>query len=242
MILFLFLAAQKESGAVQPDERAVRPPILLVDDFYYPPQEDTLAYPTCKLTKGFTFPGSDNSALGDYAFLSAMAYESSNVTAVTLDQWFGGPDKVIDEETFVSQWRKESDWALSPVSFKLFSISSAPGYAVMSIRGSETFVDWIVNMQLWSAAGLAQVVKWITPFGWIWSPILPDLINMVSLVESKEIADVSYYKVTTQFVNEVLGGYSYGDSSFSNIYVTGASLGGGLAIITGAQTEAFTGK
>jgi esterase/lipase len=48
------------------------------------------------------------------------------------------------------------------------------------------------------------------------------------------------YKVTTAFVNDVLGGW--GDTGIDKIYVTGASLGGGLAVITGAQTEAYTGK
>lgn len=36
----------------------------------------------------------------------------------------------------------------------------------------------------------------------------------------------------------MLGGY--GDTGIEKIYVTGASLGGGLAVITGAQTEAYT--
>ena len=106
---------------------------------------------------------------------------------------------------------------------------------------SETAFDWLSNMQLWSAAGLAQVVKWLTPFGWVWEPILPDLIYLVSKIESGPIASVSYYKITTQFVNDVLAGYGKNvGKDFSNIHVTGASLGGGLAIITGAQTDAFT--
>lgn len=92
-------------------------------------------------------------------------------------------------------------------------------------------------MQLWSAAGLAQVVKWMTPFGWVWEPVLPHLIYLANLVESSAIADVAYYKVTTQFVNDVLEGY--GGGRFQNLHVTGVSLGGGLAIITGAQTDAF---
>ena len=33
----------------------------------------------------------------------------------------------------------------------------------------------MVNLQLWSASGLAQIVKWITPYGWIWTPILDDV-------------------------------------------------------------------
>jgi len=240
-ILFLFFTANGTAAFARPDQRGKRPPILLLDpdEFYYPGMDNTLAYPTCKLTKGFEFPNSESTDLGDYSFLSAMAYETSEMSSFYLNKWFG-PDVVRDEDEFVSQYRKDSDTELSPVYFKLFSVPSAPGYAVMSIRGSETAFDWISNMQLWSAAGLAQVVKWLTPFGWVWEPILPDLIYLVNLVESEPIASVSYYKITTQFVNDVLGGYgeSFG-KDFTNIRVTGVSLGGGLAIITGAQTEAY---
>jgi lipase ATG15 len=174
-ILFLFFSAQESSEEVRPAERAARPPILMVDDFYYPPQQDTLSYPTCELNKGFTFPGVGSSSLGDYGFLSAMAYETSNVTKYSLEKWFGGVDVMVDEEEFVADYRVDSGTTNNPVYFKLFSIPSIPGYAVMAIRGSETAFDWLVNMQLWSAAGLAQVVKWLTPFGWVWHPIVSSL-------------------------------------------------------------------
>lgn len=239
-ILVIFLGAQKGANTIQPNERGERPPVLLLDDFYYPPQNNTLAYPTCKLTKGFEFPGQVASDLGDYAFLSVISYETSDVNKYILDKWFGGSEIVVDEEKYVTQYRKDSNTAANPVYFKLFSLPSVPGYAVMSIRGSETPFDWLVNMQLWSASGLAQVVKWLTPFGWVWEPILPDLIKLVNMIESKSIGDASYYKVTTQFVNDVMAGYGkeFG-KQFSTVQVTGASLGGGLAIITGAQTNAF---
>ena len=40
--------------------------------------------------------------------------------------------------------------------------------------------------------------------------------------------------MTSGFINDVLDGY--GDSNFTTLRITGASLGGGLAIISGAQT------
>jgi len=173
-IVFLFLTAQKSSEEVMPADRGPRPPVLLIDDFYYPPTNDTLAYPTCKLTKGFDFTTETNpdevesALLGDYAFLSAMAYETSSITEYSIDKWLGQSNMVVDEEDLVLKWRQESGTAASPVYFKLFSVNPNPKYAIMSIRGSETSYDWIVNMQLWSSAGLSQVIKWLTPFGWIW--------------------------------------------------------------------------
>ena len=94
---------------------------------------------------------------------------------------------------------------------------------MLSIRGSETMWDWIQNIQLWSAAGLSQLLKWFIPYGWIFNPILPDFIQAVNLIESKKISEVSYYKVTTRFVNEVTAGYSnqYGGGNFENLKVSG---------------------
>ena len=140
-IVFLFLSAQKSSDEVKPQDRGPRPPVLLVDDFYYPPANDTLAYPTCKLTKGFTFATPDNpdevegSLLGDYAFLSAMAYETSAITEFSIEKWLGQPDVLTDQEDFVSKWRQESGTFISPVYFKLFTINAIPNTAIMSIRG-----------------------------------------------------------------------------------------------------------
>lgn len=62
------------------------------------------------------------------------------------------------------------------------------------------------------------------------------LVNFVDLIQSESLKKVSYYTVTTAFINDVLAGY--GGASYDTLRVTGASLGGGLAIITGAQTGA----
>lgn len=67
------------------------------------------------------------------------------------------------------------------------------------------------------------MLKWFIPYGWIFNPILPDFIQAVNLIESKKISEVSYYKVTTRFVNEVTAGYSnqYGGGNFENLKVSG---------------------
>jgi len=105
-----------------------------------------------------------------------------------------------------------------------------------TVMVSETIWDWVVNIQLWSAAGLAQVVQSIIPFGWAFTPILNELIYAVNSLQSETLKSVSYYKQTTNFVQEILSGY--GNTGIKTMRSTGASLGGGIAIITGAQTEA----
>jgi lipase ATG15 len=228
IILTFFLFSAASTGD---DGLGDRPPIVLVDDYYYP-GEPTLQYPTCTLSKnlgiineGETFDAS----LRDYSFLSALAYEVTDVTGYLLPQWFG-EGKVVDEDATVRKYRVDSDTTANPIYFKLFTFPDSPDTAVVAIRGSQTSWDWMVNMQLWSAAGLAQIVKWMTPYGWLWDPILDRLVSFVNFVQADSVDKVSYYTVTTDFVNE-----------FKNIYdgirITGASLGGGLAIITGAQSR-----
>jgi lipase ATG15 len=89
--------------------------------------------------------------------------------------------------------------------------------------------DALADAQLWSSAALAQYVRALLPVGEIWTPILMNLVKGVSLIETKSLKRVSYYYQTRAFVNEVLS-KGYAPS------ITGHSLGGGLAIITGTQT------
>lgn len=104
-------------GAIsQDDGLSNRIPIVLIDDYYYP-GEKSLQYPTCAMSKGFQFSidGQNfNTALGDYSFLSAMAYEAPNVTGYLLPQWFG-EGNAIDEDVVVKQYRKDSATVLSPI-------------------------------------------------------------------------------------------------------------------------------
>mmetsp|Transcript_14453 Transcript_14453/g.40241 ORF Transcript_14453/g.40241 Transcript_14453/m.40241 type:complete len:977 (+) Transcript_14453:144-3074(+) len=219
-------------GAISSDDGlGERPPIILVDDYAYP-GETSLQYPTCAMAKGFRFSadGVDrDAALGDFAFLSALAYETTDVTSFVLPQWFTETE-VVDEDTKVKEYREGVKDAAVPVYFKLFTFPAVPDIAVISIRGSQTTWDWMVNMQLWSSSGLAQIVKWLTPFGWIWTPILDDLVWFLSLIQSEKLSEIDYYRVTTAATKHFR-------QSHKKLRVTGASLGGGLAIITGAQAK-----
>lgn len=153
--------------------------------------------------------------------------------------WFG-PGEIVDEADFVADFRNATGTSLIPVWFKLFTFPAFPGVGVVSVRGSETTIDWLVNMQLWAATGIAQVVKYIIPFGWIWTPVLDDLLNVVSIIQSESLKKVSYYKTVAQFCRYLLSGSAGDNRQFEELRLTGASLGGGTAIIAGAQTEVFT--
>merc|ERR1712194_536557 len=112
-ITVMMLGANRETESVAPQERAPTAPVLMVDDFYYAGVEE---YPTCKLSKGFKFPGDGSSDLSDYIFLSDMSYKEPAVTKYTLEQWFGA-GMVVDEDEFVTQFRTDSNTASSPLYF-----------------------------------------------------------------------------------------------------------------------------
>lgn len=87
---------------------------------------------------------------------------------------------------------------------------------------------------------MMQVVRAFMPLGWLFEPIYDDLIAAVSWISSHHLREAAYYRVTTDFVNDLLvNNYTYNGKSFNTLRTTGVSLGGGMALITGAQTNAY---
>ncbi|KAG7372716.1 hypothetical protein IV203_018859 [Nitzschia inconspicua] len=208
--------------------------VVFASDFYYDPQPE-LPYPTCSVQKGFSLPGQQAAALADYSFLATMSFAAQAEAQPLLNQWFG-ENQVVDDSEFVAMYRNETGTQDHPVSYKLFTISALPDSAVVSIRGSEALWDWTVDIQLWAGGVLAQMTKGILPFGWMWKPILPYMVYIINSVQSQKLKEVSYYQYTSDFVDALYAGFD--GRQYENLRVTGASLGGGLAILTGAITGA----
>lgn len=235
--LFSLRAFEEENQAFDYKVKVEEGEPFFAADFYYPPSPK-LPYPTCKIAKHFSLLETDQeSNLLDIAYLAALGFSGPNETGRLLRAWFG-EDEVVDEYKFVQEYR-ELIGRTSGVSFKLFSFPNNPGVGLMSIRGSETLLDWVVDVQLWLGAALAQMIRSIIPLGWMWTPVLDELVYLTNSVESDNLKKVSYYTTTTQFINDILSG-EYGEGKYTTMRVTGASLGGGLAIITGAQTNTTT--
>jgi lipase ATG15 len=57
-------------------------------------------------------------------------------------------------------------------------------------------------------------------------------VNVITTLQSEAIKKVSFYTLTTKFAKELKA-----DKTYDSVQVTGHSLGGGLAIITGAQAK-----
>jgi lipase ATG15 len=210
--------------------------ITLVSGFSYSREENSLPYPSCNLDFNAHVPSGGIIATRDFAFLSAMAYEgNSTVVQEQLDTWFGS-NFSYNMPGVVDQFRNETNRELSIVTYKLYSfpnVSSTLGapFAVVGIRGSQNSWDWLTNAQLWSAPFGMQILRSFLPFGLFWNPILDELVKAISIIESRSITSVSYYVETTDFVEWLRASGEYAD-----IKLTGHSLGGGLSIISAAQT------
>jgi lipase ATG15 len=74
------------------------------------------------------------------------------------------------------------------------------------------------------------MMKSASPVPYPFRPFLLELVFIMNGLQSKTVERVSCYRVTTGFALELKD-----DSTLSSVHVTGHSLGGGLAIITGAQ-------
>lgn len=197
-----------------------------IPGFSYEREQNSLPYPTCSLD--FNTGGETGGVLGgviattDFTFVAAMAYESNDtIRQEYYNTWFGD-GVAIDHPDIVSEFRTTTNRALSPVSYNLATFpnvtSDGKPFAVVSIRGSATSWDWLTNAQLWSAALGMQFLQSFLPFGFVWRPIMDELVKAISIVESESLRRVSYYVETTDFVE-----WLQASGNYSDIKVTGTS-------------------
>jgi len=208
--------------------------VVYADGFHWDPQPQ-LSYPSCEIQKGFSFPGEQTSSLASYSFLATLAFSSPEESQPLLDQWFG-EGRVIDDYEYVESFRRSTGTENHPVAYKLYTFADDPTSGIVGIRGSEAMWDWMVDMQLWAGSLFAQGIRNLNPLGFLWDPILDEVVYMINSVQSQNLKEVSYYRFTTEFVEALYSGYE--GRTFDNLRVTGASLGGGVAILTGAITGA----
>lgn len=57
-------------------------------------------------------------------------------------------------------------------------------------------------------------------------------MHWINVLQAQTLDQISFYKVTTKFAEHLKA-----DPQFSSVQVTGHSLGGGLSMITGAQSK-----
>jgi len=232
VLVFLFLFLSAFAGGSDDGKSVKDPSSYLLHDFEYVSRKNTFQYPTCDMTADFNIPGGGmgSHAMLDYAYIAGIAYSAPESMPELLDRWFGEGVAYDDVDT-VNEFHSSLDID-SVVHYKLIRFPANPEFAIMAIRGTNNGWDMISDAQLWSASILAQVVRTSLPFGEIWNPILEELVSLIAVVQSASLRKVAFYVQTTGFVN-----YIKSKNIFSTLRITGHSLGGGLAMITGAQTQ-----
>ena len=215
--------------------------LVLAEDFSWDAQPN-LEYPTCDVGKGFAIPGGDPVSMSDFSFLGILTFASPIESQPLLNQWFGN-GTITDDFEYVAKYRESVGLGDHPVEFKLYTLANDNTTAVVAIRGSEARWDWLVDGQLWLGSILAQIIKNFNPLGYLWDPILDEVVFLINFVQSKKLKEVSYYRFTSEFVETLYNGFD--GRTYKNLRITGVSLGGGLSILTGAITEtpaiAFSG-
>eukprot|EP00980_Cylindrotheca_fusiformis_P027940 scaffold22570_cov109-Cylindrotheca_fusiformis.AAC.3 len=222
------------SGGVL-ESNAERLTYLPPNDFYYPAVSNDMRYPTCRMS---SLEGSlaNSSSLLDYTWLARAPYVTTDSLQQDLDTWFHQIPGVEDLQEMVDDFRaKEDPNAKIAVTLKLVSVPDPltnKTTAIILIRGTVNQWDMLANAELWGAAALMQVLRFVIPLGEIWSPIYGELAKWSTGFASRSLERVSYYKLSTKLAEELKQ-----SKMFDHVHVTGHSLGGGLALITGAQAH-----
>mmetsp|Transcript_13159 Transcript_13159/g.21355 ORF Transcript_13159/g.21355 Transcript_13159/m.21355 type:complete len:955 (-) Transcript_13159:75-2939(-) len=214
-------------------EGEVESPTFL-PDFSYAPSK-TMQYPSCTTTAHFLPANASRDLVNlvDIAFLAYVAYQTDpTLLQNELNSWFG-PGNAVLESNLTKIFRES--YQSSHAIYHLIRFPSV-GVDVVAIRGTVSAWDMFADLQLWMAAALMQVLRLFLPLGSIWTTILSDLVYYLSLLESTSLEKVSYYLETTRFIR-ALDSYNEANAPNNTVLVTGHSLGGGLAIISGAQTQ-----
>eukprot|EP00980_Cylindrotheca_fusiformis_P002126 scaffold479_cov97-Cylindrotheca_fusiformis.AAC.3 len=229
----IFLWAFSE-GVIKTDSEVLT--YLPAGDFYYQGMDDDIRYPTCKISSLDGHLG-NSSALLDYTWLSRMAYLPNDIALQeSLDTWFHQVPGVEDLQEVIDDLRaKEDFYEEVAVTLKLVSVPdlvSNETTAIILIRGTVNQFDMLTNFELWGAAFFMQILRIIIPLGEIWTPIYREMVKWSTKFASRSLDRVAYYKLSTQLAEELKQ-----NGKYDHVHVTGHSLGGGLALITGAQAH-----
>mmetsp|Transcript_69394 Transcript_69394/g.103256 ORF Transcript_69394/g.103256 Transcript_69394/m.103256 type:complete len:1021 (+) Transcript_69394:57-3119(+) len=224
----VLLALLGLAGATGDQSEENANPTTLLSDFKYEGHPD-IRYPTCNVD--VFVPHGISPASFDYAFASQVAYKGSLTAQAELDTWFGAEGFAVYNGAIVDEFKRDFNYVGSRTEYRLIEFPLIPGLAVVVVRGTSNAFDALTDLQIWGAAALLQMLRFALPFGDAWTPILHRLAGFTRVLENSRLTETAFYRETTEFVEFVKEGGNY-----TTLHITGHSLGGGLAIISGAQT------
>jgi len=202
-----------------------------VPNFIYHGTGD-LKYPACTLGHISTLPSGSNTSLVDFSFLATTAYRSREARTDSLRDWFMN-ESYIERNDVVDNFRYEYE-TMNRKSAVEYTLTGFPGQdlGIVSIRGTTSLLDTLVDIQLWAGSCVSKAFRFILPGGELLTPIFRQMIRFIAYIEDGTLRQISFYQETTAFML-----YLKEKNIYSNLVLTGHSLGGGLAMITAAQSQ-----
>lgn len=206
---------------------------------YYWPRQEGVSYPTCKLEDAKF----EDTGLVDYTYLAYAASFAPDSVQEVLDIWFGkdattNTSIAVSQQEVINEFKSQLDpiSANSPVTYRLVKFPSNStvigDFYIVTVRGTSNLWDMMADMQLWSSAVFVQTLRSIVPFGDILDYVYTEYIGAMGLLKTDDIIKVEFYKTITAFVE-----WLREEKQYKNIHLTGHSLGGGIAMISGVQTK-----
>ena len=164
----------------------------------------SMQYPSCQLTQGFPLLEGTGASLVDVAFLATLMYEKTSAIDGSLTKWFRDI-KFIDHSEDIAIPFKENYEQANSASSVTYTLIGFPekNIGVVTIKGSSSSIDYLVDFQLWISAMLTQSVRFTLPMGELFTPVLKYLVFAISRVESDSLEKAKFYKQTTAFVKNI---------------------------------------
>jgi len=191
-----------------------------------------LKYPTCSLAHISSLSGGSNTSLVDFSFLATNTYRSREARTDALRDWF--VDEIyIEHNEIVDNFRDEYE-TMNRESAIEYTLTGFPDQdvGIVSIRGTTSLIDTLVDIQLWTGSSLTKLFRFSLPGGELLTPIFRQMIRFIAYIEDGTLRQVSFYQQTTAFML-----YLKEKNIYSNLILTGHSLGGGIAMITAVQSQ-----
>ncbi|KAL7511087.1 hypothetical protein ACHAXN_010032 [Cyclotella atomus] len=230
------LSDAKTAAVQNVDVDSIDPIISFPSNATYYYNEPEPGQPTCRLDHNRHRMIKDEETfpilyLSDYILLSSIAYYREDAIQPLLDEWFGASEALLVKNAMADFRTMNPEFSKSSASYELVEFANA-SVAVLTVRGTANNVDLFADAKIWYSSALFQVYRWFIPFGHFFNPLIEFCIRILSFIESAGIGSVAYYLETTKFVNDLKQSKKY-----NHVKITGHSLGGGIAMITGAQTS-----